>query len=209
MRRLLPIPLAMWLIAALILLGARQIARLHPIAAPLPLPDSDGCWDGLCLFHVRQDDLPAALAGHSRILTVGQQAAPNAYHVTLRADDGPARGAVIQAAPDSVLISWDWSERGNPPLLTLGDVLRVYGPPDRLDLHRQAGSVLWYANRSASVVIQPIQYGIAWLRLAPDDPVTRLTAIRPDRYAETAILPAEMEIASGPWRGFGTLSTRP
>jgi hypothetical protein len=87
----------------------------------------------------------------------------------------------------------------------LGDLVHVYGPPDRVDLDRQQGPTLWYMDHNASIAVGPAQSGVGWARFAPDDPVTRINAYDPaylaDTFAEVALDPW---ITTHEWHGFGT-----
>lgn len=197
--------LALLLITAAGLLGARGYGQREAWGPVLPLPDASGCWYGTCFTAVRQMDLRERLVQHPLVAQIGPQAGPTAYHVLVQASAAAApRGIVIQTSPESTILSWDWSVQGNPPLMTLGDLVHTYGPPDRVDLDRQQGPTLWYVARNTTVVVSPAQTGFGWLDFAPGDPVTRITAYDPALAGTFAEVARDPYITTHDWHGFGT-----
>jgi hypothetical protein len=206
MRLFFATKLGLVLVCALLLFGARAYAQREAWTPVLPLPDANGCWYGTCFTTVRQADLHTALVQHPLITQIGPQAGPSAYHAVARAGAAALpRGIVIQTSPpESYMLSWDWAVQGNPALMTLGDVIHRYGPPDRVDLEPQLGPTLWYVAHNTALVVAPTRSGTGWLRFAPDDPVTRLEV-----YDPAVVLDTYEEVARDPWitrhvwHGFG------
>lgn len=205
MRTLFTLVLGLWIMMAALLFGARSIGQRDARGPVLPLPDAEGCWYGTCFTAVRQMDLRDTLVHHPLVTQIGPQTGPGAYRVVVRLNDDVARGVVIQASAEGYMLLWDWSVPGNPALMTLGDLVRAYGPPDRVDLGRQQGPLLWYVDHNASVAVGAAQSGVGWARFAPDDPVTRINGYDPPLAAEVLATTArDKAITTHGWHGFGT-----
>ncbi len=206
MRKLINLVLGLWIIVLAALCVARSIGQRDTWDSVLPLPDANGCWYGTCFTAVRQLDLRDTLVQHPLITQIGPQAGPSAYRVVVRLNaETPAQGLVIQASPEGFTLSWDWAVPENPALMTLGDLVRTYGPPDRVDLGRQQGPTLWYVDHNASVAVGAAQSGYGWARFAPHDPVTRINGYEPTFTDETFTATARDEaITTHAWHGFGT-----
>lgn len=179
------------LIAALIvLIGAARGIGQRDAGDPFPLPDTDGCWMGLCFAGMRGTQIQSAVWNHPGLGFQNTLPSPMNYRVILEQHDPPL-AVVLHTFGDGYALSWDWGVPDNPPLMRIGALVETLGPPDHLS-GTQNGVTLHYPARSLNVTVYPDRIGLDWAYLPPDLPVYALIVFPPDVFEATA-----------DWHGFG------
>lgn len=194
----------LWIAAAAGIAGVRAVAQDRAgLPGVFPLPAPDGCWQGVCFYTWPDDAIISALDDHPLVVQSAMAARPGGYHhLLLDTSRDPAQsattGVMLSWNREGYTLVWDWMVPDNPPLMTLGDLLRATGAPDRVRVEPR-GVLLWYADRRLLAVVQDAALWTAGTRLSPDDSVNSLHVPAP-AYAP----PQEFSdpAHSHPWRGY-------
>jgi hypothetical protein len=210
MRALLVLGILLLVILALLSGAARGLgSQREPNPAPFPLPDSAGCWEGLCFFAIPQEELEAALIAHPALTVTRSTAAPDTDPAFLRQSfqlvyDTPGRRTAqlrLGATFYWVTLSGGWE--GTHALDRLGTVIEALGAPDRVALYNQHSDpavALEYLDRQLTVWVQPSGGGPRWAHLRPTDRVVALRLANPDTPYPGPVTYAP---STGDWAGFG------
>ncbi len=189
--------LGVWIALAALLAGARWLGQ--QAAAPgFPLPQADGCWQGVCFLDLAPDLIPATLNAHPGVVPgsarrVVNPAAPGEQRVRFLVRQG-GRVYAVELVHDAA----SYYLAPEAPWLRLGDVVTAWGAPERITLLAdQIG--LHYPAQSLVVFVLHRGAGTA-TRLAPSDAVVGLAVLRREPAG------AEGRVYYPPssgWRGFG------
>jgi hypothetical protein len=196
--------LALWIILAAATASLRWFGQQR-LDTTFPMPSDDGCWQQICFFYARVEELPQILNAHPDIL-------PGSAHF---ADDrAPGTSFPLQFtyapggfAPQAVWLYWTpqsyelmraQQNPTRPPLARLGDVIRVLGPPERLSL--ETSILLDYPARGVKVIVQPEDLFRNRLRLTPDDAVTSVFVVDARVSGGGGVIYYPPTMA---WHGFG------
>lgn len=189
--------LGVWIALAVLVAGSRWLGQ-RAASPGFPLPQADGCWQGVCFFELAPDAIPATLNAHPGVVPgsarrVLNPAAPGEQRVRFLVRRG-GRVYSVELVHDAA----SYYLAPEAPWLRLGDVVTALGAPERVTLLAdQIG--LHYPAQSLVVFVLHRGAGPA-PRLAPSDAVVGLAVLRRE--------PVEGESRvyyppSSAWRGFG------
>ena len=203
------VSLALWVILAAAAASVLWLGLQRPDTS-FPMPSDDGCWQQICFFYARVEELPAILNAHPDIV-------PGSAHFVNERGPGysfPLQFTYAPGRPAPQILGLYWSPQSyelhaqrnptNPPLTRLGDVIHALGPPERLSF--EINLVLSYPARGITVLVQPDDLYLNRLRLTPDDIVTSVFVVDERVSGGGGVIYYPPTVA---WHGFGLYEFSP
>jgi hypothetical protein len=168
---------------------------------PFPLPDDQGCWDGLCITSLSPAELARQLTDHPGIRSNSVECnspqpagACSAFRFSMTA------GTDILLQRDTHHYNLVLGRTGDPSPLRVGDVIAALGPPGEIVIWTGV-VILRYRQQELQVTVRPtLLYKPQGVYLVPTDAVLNLEVVRDG-------MPNSIQLVSGvlvdSWHGFG------
>jgi len=190
-----------WIALALLVAGARWFGQ-QTAQRTFPLPESDGCWQTMCMFDLDPDAILPALRQENGVLAGSVERVPGVVGMgetrfRFRYDAGRGEPLTVELVWDPLIYLFTPVDlTPDSPWPTVGDAVAELGAPERVMLLGDEIS-LHYAQHT---LVTFSQHGaVPPHRLSPEDRIAGISVMRRDPAppgGRVYLLP------SSEWRGF-------